>query len=358
MNPLLSVTPETLLSGTSEWFTPEIGARLAHHPLSSIETEYPHYVGSVESAAGPVRPKQQHPVFYGCFDWHSAVHSHWALIRQLRLFDNHPDEREITACIDSRLTEANISQEVAYIEANPSFEKPYGWGWLLLLAGELSLWDDDRADRWGETLEPLEQTIRTLVNTQFLTQERPFWVGTHTNTAFALHCVLDYARTVSNDSLDTAVRKAAIEWYGDDTSYPVRYEPLGWDFLSPALTEADLMRRVYSREEFIIWMDDFFPDLTVDPHRTVLDPIDIPTDTDTGAALHFAGLNISKAWCLAELGSVCTDHPYESLFNKSAQKHAQKGLSQAFTDDYAGSHWLSSFVLYLCTRNEAGVSIT
>lgn len=199
---------------------------------------------------GIERPKERHPVFYGCYDWHSAVHSHWALIRQLRLLDDHPDESEIVERIDQRFTTENIETEVERFEENASFEKPYGWGWFLHLAAELQLWDGEYASEWQTAVEPLERTIVGLVESEFLSQERPFRVGTHQNTAFALHCLLDYAGTTDNDALATATAETALDFFGQDRDYPVEYEPLGWDFLSPALTEADLMRRVYDRSEF------------------------------------------------------------------------------------------------------------
>lgn len=356
MDSFTEVDTDMILSGRSDWFEAELAETLSHHPLDSVDTEFPHFVRSVDSPDGIERPKKQHPVFYGCFDWHSSVHSHWALIRQLRVFDNHPVESEIRRSIDTRFTPENIEQEVTYFENNASFEKPYGWAWLLHLAAELSLWEDDRADEWKSIIEPLEEKIKTLVESEFLSQERPFRVGTHQNSAFALHCVLDYARTISDESLESAVSETAVEFFGEDRDYPVEYEPLGWDFLSPALTEADLMRRVYDWDEFKVWIDGFLPDMTTLPYKSLLDPVHVETDPDEGIALHLVGLNVSKAWCLAGIASVLGGHQYAEIFEESAKQHIECGLEQAFTENYAGAHWLSSFVLYLITRNEGGIA--
>jgi hypothetical protein len=352
-----SVDPARAIGGEADWIDAELVAALAHHPLDAVETEYPHYVRSVESPEDTVRPAADHPVFYGCYDWHSAVHSHWALVRQLRLFEEHPKRAEIIESIDARFTPENVEQEVAYFEEHESFEKPYGWAWLLHLAGELSLWDSPKADEWHATLEPLETKIRSLVVSEFLPQDRPFRVGTHGNSAFALHCLLDYARTVGDDELERAVCETARAFYADDEDAPAGYEPLGWDFLSPTLVEADLLRRVYDHDEFHTWLDGFLPDLTTAPANSLLEPIEIETDTDEGIALHFVGLNVSRAWAMASLAETLADHPYADLLEASARDHAECGLAQAFTDDYAGSHWLSSFVLYLLTRNEDGIAV-
>lgn len=356
MNPVENGEPEAILSGHSDWIGTELQRELAAYPLDCIGTEFPHHARTVESAGETVEPGEQHPVFFGCFDWHSAVHSHWCLVRQLRLFEEHPRREAIVDRIDDRLTPENVQGELAYFEENPAFEKPYGWAWLLRLAAELALWDDDRADEWRGILSPLEERIVSLVESDFLTGERPFRVGTHQNSAFALAGVLDYARVVGDESLASATRETSSAFFAEDSDYPVEYEPLGWDFLSPALAEADLMRRVRDGDAFREWVDRFFPDLTTAPYADLLDPIEVEQDPDEGVALHLVGMNLAKAWSLAGLAEELEGHQYRDLFRESATRHATAGIELAFTDDYAGSHWLSSFVLYLLTRKEGGIA--
>jgi len=346
---------EVLLSGRSDRLDDDLLGRLAEHPLDSIETEYPHHVGAVDGPENPERPSDRHPVFYGCFDWHSAVHSHWALVRQLRLVEDHPDREAIVDSIEARLTETNVDRECERFDEDPTFEKAYGWAWLLHLAAELDRWDDARADAWRGTLSPLEDTIVDLVHTEFLTDERPFRVGTHGNTAFALHCVFDYARSVGDRSLETAAVETATALYADDADYPIGYEPLGWDFLSPALTEADLMRRVYDPDEFAAWLDGFLSGVAEPPVDLPIDPLSVGEDPEDGVALHYVGLNLARAWSLAGVADALEDHPAVPALEATAGRHATAGLEQAFTDDYAGAHWLSSFALYLLTRNEGGI---
>jgi hypothetical protein len=356
MNPLDSVDVETALSGHGDWLDADLASALAAYPLDCVETEYPHHVGSVEGPDDDVAPARDHPVFYGCFDWHSAVHGHWTLVRLLRLVEDHPDEAAIVGSVSARLTSGNVETETEYLASNPSFERPYGWGWLLRLAAELHRWDDDRGDRWRRTLAPLEEQVHTLVRDEFLSGTRPRRVGTHGNSAFALSCVLDYARVVSDETLETAAVERADAFYGDDEDYPVAYEPLGWDFLSPALVEADLMRRVLDGDAFASWAADFLPDVTTAPHDSILDPVDVAPDPESGVELHLVGLNLSRAWCLADLAAALGDHRYADALAASAERHAERGLSRAFTSDYAGAHWLSSFVVYLLTRHDGGIA--
>ena len=260
---LSTVESETLLSGRSDWLGPDAAERLAHHPLESIETEYPHYVGSVDSPDDIEPPSDRHPVFYGCFDWHSAVHSHRALVRGLRLFDDHPEADRITDSIDDRLTPENAQREASYLAEHDSFEKPYSWAWLLHLAAEL--------DRW--------------------------------------------------------------------------------DFLSPGLTEADLMRRVLEPKRFTKWVEEFLPDVEALP-----EPVAVSPEPDKGVALHLVGLNLARAWSAAGVADALDGHRYADPFREVAANHAKAGLDAAFTDDYAGAHWLSSFALYLLTHSEGGIA--
>ena len=362
MNAFEELSPDALRTGRADALDDAVATALAAHPLDGVETEYPHYRGTVDGPEAPPRPIEDHPVFYGCFDWHSAVHSHWALVRALRLAPRHPDESEIAASVDERLTPENVAREVAYLDENPGFEEPYGWSWLLRLAAELALWDDPRADAWRETLRPLEERVRRGTRESFLAVDRPHRVGTHGNTAFALAGVLDYARVVGDADLESETEATARRCYADDTAAVVGAEPVGWDFLSPALTEADLMRRVLGPDAFAAWIDGFLPDLTAPPHDALLAPVDVEPDEGDGAATHLIGLNVSRAWCLAGLADALAGREGPAAtrlrdpVETAARRHAEAGAADVLTDDYAGSHWLSSFALYLLTRSEDGIA--
>lgn len=355
MHPLGHVDAETLLEGSSDWVDTELMHSLASAPRSCIETEFPHYQFQVESAE-ITPPRERHPLFFGCFDWHSAVHSHWCLLRQLRLFDDHPDKAEIVDILDERLTDGNVAGEVAYLNDHPSFENPYGWGWFLRLMGELAMSDAERAREWRATLDPLERTVVSLVEEEFLTIDRPIRVGTHGNSAFSLSAVIDYARVTGRSGLATDAESTARALFDDDREYPVEYEPLGWDFISPALTEADLMRRVLPPAAFESWCDRFFPDLHEPPSDSLLEPERVDPDEESGRVLHLAGLNVAKAWCFIGLAETLNGHPLEGPFRAAARQHVEEGFDAVFTDEYAGAHWLISFVMYLVSRNDGGIA--
>ena len=223
------------------------------------------------------------------------------------------------------------------------------------------LWDDPRADAWRETLRPLEDRVWEGVRESFLGIDRAHRVGTHGNTAFALAGVLDYARVVGDTDLEREAAATARRLYADDTAAVVGAEPVGWDFLSPALADADLMRRVLDPDPFAAWLDGFRPDLTAPPHDALLSPVDVEPDEGDGAATHLIGLNVSRAWCHAALadaldgrdGSAAARLRYP--LDAAARRRAEAGAADVLTDDYAGSHWLSSFAVYLLTRSESGI---
>lgn len=362
MTAFSELDPATLVAGTTDRLDTDAAAALTAHPLASVDTEYPHHAGAVEGPDDPPRPSDQHPVFYGCYDWHSAVHSHWCLVRSLRLFD-HPDADEIVETVGNRLDDEGVAAEVAYLEANPSFERPYGWAWLLRLAAELALWDDPRATAWRTTLDPLEAWVADHTADWLATADRPFRVGTHGNSAFAVAAALDYARVVDDTTLADRCLATVREWYAADTDAPIEYEPLGWDFVSPTLAEADLLRRVFEPPAFATWLDKFLPTLASDPGGTLPTPVgsDTTETDDDGLATHFVGLNLTRAWCLAGVADTLTGldtptaWPVERI-RRVAREHAVAGVREAFTDDYAGAHWLSSFVCYLVSRHDGGIA--
>ena len=351
MNQFDSLTADQLRDGTGEWLTDEQLRALSTYPLESIEQVYPHYVRAVEEPDQTFDPREDHPIFFGCYDWHSAVHSHWSLVRQLRLFPDHPEEAAIRDSFAERITPENVEGECEYFEENPTFEMPYGWSWLLRLIAELHAWEDPQGTRWREILSPLEDQIRELVETEFLTRDRPFRVGTHTNSAFGLRGIQSYARAIGDSEFASTVSEHATLLYAADEGYSLAYEPLGWDFLSPGLTEAALMGQVYAGEEFTRWFDRFLPGLTEDG-SVALSPISVDPDTEDGLELHFVGLNLSRAWCLFDLAEAVGDETCTAthLLREAGLAHAKAGIEHAFTDAYAGAHWLSSFVLALLTR--------
>src|SRR5512145_3030647 len=61
--------------------------RFAALALACVQKEYPNKIAHVLNSPADVKaPHELTPAFYGCYDWHSAVHGHWLLVRLIRSF--------------------------------------------------------------------------------------------------------------------------------------------------------------------------------------------------------------------------------------------------------------------------------
>ena len=134
--------------------------RFAELALACVHQEYPNKISHVLSSAEDAQPPRQlTPVFFGCFDWHSAVHGHWLLARLCRMYPQADFVPRARAALDKSFTADGVAAELAYFrgEGRRSFERPYGLAWLLQLSAELHEWDDPQAKRWAATLAGISQ---------------------------------------------------------------------------------------------------------------------------------------------------------------------------------------------------------
>lgn len=327
-------------------------ARLA---LKGIEKEYPNKPGDVLVGPQSVSPpRETHPVFYGCFDWHSSVHGHWMLVRLLRLYPNSSVAGETRVLLRRQLTEGKLQTEADYFtpKDNLSFERMYGWAWALRLAAELHTWDDPDARQWAIAIAPLENRLVELVKGYLPRLTYPVRTGVHPDSAFALGQILDYARLVpseTNRELEKQIVAYARERYLADRDWPARFEPSGEDFFSPSLNEADLLRRVLPTAEFANWLADFLPRLGEQrsPTANLLTPA-IVSDIADPKIGHLAGLNLSRAWTQRGiLSALPADDSRRGVLEKSVRAHAESGLGYVFSGHYEGEHWLATFAVYL-----------
>ena len=329
--------------------TPPLAAKFAGLALAGVGREWPHaYQHLAQGTADLRRPREAHPAFFGCYDWHSAVHGHWTLARVLRLFPTLPAAPRLRAALDQSLTRENLAAELAYFSApgRGSFERPYGWGWLLALAAELRAGGDPSARRWARALRPLEEFIAESFCRYLPRLPYPVRTGVHSNTAFGLALALDYARVAGRRRLETAIVSRSRDFYGADADVPIAWEPGGEDFLSPALTEADLMSRVLSASEFRRWLTRFLPTWAGSGTAPPLLRPPLVYDRRDPKQVHLDGLSLSRAWALERIASAL---PRNKRIRAAAERHARAGLARVSSGDYAGEHWLASFALYLLT---------
>jgi hypothetical protein len=322
-------------------------ARLA---LKGLATEFPNKPEHVMSGPADIQgPRALHPAFYGSYDWHSSVHGHWMLARLLRLFPDIAVAQEIRSVFGDHLTAEKLKIEAAYFgrKDSKSFERPYGWAWLLKLTEELHGWDDPQARTWARNLEPLAEMIVTRYLEFFPKQTYPIRTGVHPNTAFGLSFAHDYARSVGHTRLKALVEERARAYFALDAQAPAQWEPSGADFFSPSLVEADLMRRVLPSAEFRTWFARFVPGASTGEPKPLFEPATVTDRTDP-QLVHLDGLNLSRAWCMRAIASgLPPDDPARAVLVNSAARHADAALAHVASGDYAGEHWLASFAVYL-----------
>ena len=320
--------------------------------LKCIQKEYPNKPDHTINDGDDVRnPKTMHPAFYGCFDWHSTVHGHWMLVHLLRLFPDLPEAKQIRKALDANLSAKNVAGEVSYLKqaSRASFERTYGWAWLLKLAEELHGWNDEDGRRWSRNLQPLADGFVEKYLAFLPKQNYPIRTGVHPNTAFGLAFALDYARAMGDKKLEALIVERAKTYYGHDMNYPAAWEPGGEDFFSPALMEADLMRRVLPAREFTVWFHRFLPGIIRNQPKQLLQPA-IVTDRTDPKLVHLDGLNLSRAWCMRSIAAALPKNdPARKVLNRSAAAHAQAALPFVSSGNYEGEHWLASFAVYLLT---------
>jgi hypothetical protein len=334
----------TLDSATAE--------RFANLALACVHREYPnkigHHILTSDQDARP--PRELTPAFYGCFDWHSAVHGHWMLARLARLFSEAPFADKARRALAQNLTAENLSREAEYMQADAraGFERPYGLTWLLQLAAELSEWNDTAAPEFSDAMQPLVNTAVRRLEAWLPKLSHPVRSGEHSQSAFSLALMLDYARAANRGEFHSLLESTIRRFYLHDRDCPLAYEPSGEDFLSPCLAEADLMRRILTTQEFAVWLDSFLPSIPRDG-AAWLKPVQ-PLDPTDGKLGHLDGLNLSRAWMLNGIIAALPagDRCIPSL-QHTAEQHARAGLAAVTSEHYAGAHWLGTFAVYLLT---------
>ena len=297
--------------------------------LACVQKEYPNKISHTLNSAADVKPPHElTPAFYGCYDWHSSVHGHWMLVRLLRAYPNASFAPAALAALKANITPAHIAGEVAYLSGpgRESFERPYGFAWLLQLGAELRETPTPDAAALSSALGPLESAVIARLKAWLPKLAYPIREGEHAQTAFAFGLILDYART-RDPALAQMVTAKVREFHLNDRDCPIGYEPSGQDFVSPCIAEADLMRRVLKPEEFAAWLTAFLPRIPRTNSAAWL-PIGVVTDKADGKLAHLDGLNLSRAWMLEGIvsGLPPKDDRRPALL-AAAHTHATSGLA-------------------------------
>jgi hypothetical protein len=326
--------------------TADTASKFAKLALRHVTREYPNKPDHVLN--GPLdlkEPRDLHPVFFGSFDWHSCVHGYWLLATVFRSFPDIRESGEIRKLFDAQLISSKVEPEVDYLDQplRATFERPYGWGWLLMLAAELRRHEGERAKRWSDALEQLAAAFADRFLTFLPKATYPTRVGTHFNSSFAIVLALEYADVTSNQALRELLVQKARDWFSSDSDCQV-WEPSGDDFLSSALMEAECMRRVLRGNEFTSWLDRFLPRIPEGEPVSLFKPATV-SDRSDGKIAHLDGLNLSRAWCWRSIStSWPASDPRRAIALEAVETHLAASLPYV-TGDYMGEHWLATFAL-------------
>lgn len=310
--------------------------------LGVLDTTYPYGTAHVTRSASDhlVDPTLLHPSFHGALDWHSSCHMQWSLVT---LLPHLPDQLAagVVTLLDARLTPAKLRVEADYLRTNPAYERPYGWAWALMLESALRSSPHPATTAWASAAGPLADVVEANVVGWVTTHPLPVRHGVHTNSAFALSLALHAGRRSGRTLAADAARDAALRWFRTDDSRARGAEPSGTDFLSPTLSEAELMSHALPPAAAREWLPRFLGPLAADD--PVLTPPPSVDDSD-GHLAHLNGLALSRAWQLRTLAPLLDERSARSA-RESATRQYERVAPLISNGDFMSTHWLVSFAL-------------
>ena len=326
--------------------------KLVKLSLNCVNKKYPYKIGYRFQNKEWVKPHYEiTPSFYGCWDWHSAVHGHWTMVKILKMFPDISLKNEIRSKLQNNLSRENLEKEYSFFqnEFAKGFERTYGWAWLLKLYSELKSWDDEDGIKWAKNLKPLVDLLSIRTQSFLENLSSPLRPGTHANSAFSFSLMLDYINKVGDEKLRNKINEFSLKYFLNDIDCPVDYEPSGTDFLSPCLAEAETMSKILNKKEFNNWLKKFLPKPKSKKFLSIVNPPIVLDPKDPGIG-HLIGLMFHRAWTLNKIAeSIDGDEEKKYLYKKIASIHAKKGYEIMFDSGYGGEHWLATFAVYCLT---------
>ena len=326
----------------------KLASELVSLSVKCVDQKYPYKIGYRYIDESWLKPHYElTPSFYGCWDWHSAVHGHWAMVKILKDFPEIADRDIILSKLDKNLSEENLNKEFQFFKQDfaKGFERTYGWAWLMKLYSELVSWDHDKAQTWANNMKPLVDLLseRTILFLDKLST--PLRPGTHANTAFSFSLMIEYSKVANDNLLFNKIKEYSIKNFLRDINCPVQYEPSGTDFLSPCLAEAALMSQILEKREFNEWLYKFLPSFDERSFGNIINPPEVLDPEDPGIG-HLIGLMFHRAWTLKDIAIKLEKNSDKNLLLKIAKNHSEEGYNIMFESGYGGEHWLATFAIY------------
>jgi hypothetical protein len=285
------------------------------------------------------RQDTSHPVFHGCFDWHSAVHGHWALLRIARVTGRH---EEAAAAAVASLRRDGLADEDAHLAREPAFEMPYGRAWFLRLAVEHDAWCRATDDGGDAHLAPMAARVADSLLAHCEAHRDGPATREYASLAWALVQLHDYLSLVGDASRLARVRRIIADDFVErdaplslalDAERPDFFSLFGnWAYLVARTTDAATLGAFLARHP--------------------IDDADLEPPALLGPA-HHLGLPWSRAWAFAALARAAPDAADRSRFALAHASHVRAGLAvlAAHRGDYrAHDHWVPQFAVYALTE--------
>lgn len=288
-----------------------------------------------------------HAVFHGCYDWHSSVHAHWAVLRADREGSQSKPAR--ARRVDDRLSEAAIAKVADELRSDPGFESPYGRAWLLRLVTEHVTWSSQRLGTPSPRLLAIgTETARGLIETFAQRLPDPARAD-YRSDAWTLAQLFSFAKATRDASLESKVRSLV------ERSFVAR--PLRWEDTNDH-DPASFFSAYWSQVYVIA--------LTQTPERALemIRPEEISDaaltplpDPGVRSNVHHLGINWSRAWGIKALArhavaSRGATHATSLRLGAAYHAHVRAGRERHLRyrgDYYAYDHWVPQFAIYAIT---------
>jgi len=261
----------------------------------------------------------EHVIFHGCWDWHSSVHGHWALLESSHLLD----DKENLEWVSERLQSKNMEEEIRYLKDNPEFEMPYGRAWYLRLMMRL-----EQITGFGD-YKCLVQEIALDLREWIENSIRDPSISEYKNPSWALIQLHDWGMHFEDsETVDWVIKKTKENFLEPKINMNLDREGTG-EFFSLWGLQTYLIYTALGADELSKWLED-------DYNLSVVD--DLNTD-------HHLAINASRAWGFDCAYLATSDQKWKMAYDEHVQVSID--LHPVWKNDRrAYAHWVPQFTLY------------